>query len=81
MGTCSYVLTGTQTGMENTFGTTCHGAVSVCKSVVVAELLVNFRFRVEHCQELNQGEIWIIKKFLTVSQIWEYRLELLHPSW
>ncbi|CAK8689296.1 RNA-splicing ligase RtcB homolog [Clavelina lepadiformis] len=26
MGTCSYVLTGTQTGMENTFGTTCHGA-------------------------------------------------------
>ena len=29
MGTCSYVLTGTQTGMENTFGTTCHGAVSL----------------------------------------------------
>jgi len=28
MGTCSYVLTGTQHGMETTFGTTCHGAVS-----------------------------------------------------
>ena len=28
MGTCSYVLTGTQTGMEETFGSTCHGAVS-----------------------------------------------------
>lgn len=26
MGTCSYVLTGTETGMEQTFGTTCHGA-------------------------------------------------------
>lgn len=26
MGTNSYVLTGTQTGMEQTFGTTCHGS-------------------------------------------------------
>lgn len=26
MGTCSYVLTGTETGMSQTFGTTCHGA-------------------------------------------------------
>ena len=26
MGTCSYVLTGTQYGMDNTFGSTCHGA-------------------------------------------------------
>jgi len=26
MGTCSYVLTGTQKGMEKTFGSTCHGA-------------------------------------------------------
>uniref|UniRef100_A0A915KMH2 RNA-splicing ligase RtcB homolog n=1 Tax=Romanomermis culicivorax TaxID=13658 RepID=A0A915KMH2_ROMCU len=26
MGTCSYVLTGTETGMNATFGTTCHGA-------------------------------------------------------
>lgn len=28
MGTCSYVLTGTEQGMTETFGTTCHGAVS-----------------------------------------------------
>lgn len=28
MGTCSYVLTGTEQGMGDTFGTTCHGAVS-----------------------------------------------------
>lgn len=27
MGTCSYVLTGTQQGMNETFATTCHGAV------------------------------------------------------
>jgi len=26
MGTCSYVLTGTQRGMTETFGSTCHGA-------------------------------------------------------
>lgn len=26
MGTCSYILTGTQKGMETTFGSTCHGA-------------------------------------------------------
>lgn len=28
MGTCSYILSGTQKGMNETFGTTCHGAVS-----------------------------------------------------
>lgn len=27
MGTCSYVLTGTEHGMTETFGSTCHGAV------------------------------------------------------
>merc|ERR1719498_826681 len=26
MGTCSYVLTGTEKGMRETFGSTCHGA-------------------------------------------------------
>merc|ERR1712107_611485 len=26
MGTCSYVLTGTGQGMQQTFGSTCHGA-------------------------------------------------------
>ena len=26
MGTCSYVLTGTEKGMAETFGSTCHGA-------------------------------------------------------
>lgn len=28
MGTCSYVLTGTDKAMTETFGSTCHGAVS-----------------------------------------------------
>jgi tRNA-splicing ligase RtcB len=26
MGSCSYVLTGTEAGMAQTFGSTCHGA-------------------------------------------------------
>ncbi|GAB6020049.1 hypothetical protein CHUAL_002795 [Chamberlinius hualienensis] len=29
MGTCSYVLTGTEQGMTETFGSTCHGAVII----------------------------------------------------
>lgn len=28
MGTCSYILTGTERGMVESFGSTCHGAVS-----------------------------------------------------
>lgn len=31
MGTCSYILTGTEHGMVETFGSTCHGAVSCLK--------------------------------------------------
>lgn len=31
MGTCSYVLTGTEQGMLETFGSTCHGAVSITR--------------------------------------------------
>lgn len=30
MGTCSYVLTGTERGMAETFGSTCHGAGRAC---------------------------------------------------
>jgi tRNA-splicing ligase RtcB len=30
MGTCSYVLTGTEKGFEETFGSTCHGAGRAC---------------------------------------------------
>jgi hypothetical protein len=33
MGTCSYVLTGTEQGMQETFGSTCHGAVSDGRNV------------------------------------------------
>ena len=38
MGTCSYVLTGTETGMMETFGTTCHGAVSIRSLAIVSDL-------------------------------------------
>lgn len=34
MGTCSYILTGTQQGMLETFGSTCHGAVSKLKLLI-----------------------------------------------
>lgn len=34
MGTCSYVLTGTEQGMQETFGSTCHGAVSKERSFI-----------------------------------------------
>lgn len=43
MGTCSYVLTGTEQGMFETFGSTCHGAVSnhfFCPPPVYHPLLV-----------------------------------------
>lgn len=40
MGTCSYVLTGTEQGMLETFGSTCHGAVSTIKSFVLFKILV-----------------------------------------
>ena len=43
MGTCSYVLTGTEKGMSQTFGSTCHGAVSIflrvpCKSLTLSTI-------------------------------------------
>ena len=41
MGTCSYVLTGTQHGMEHTFGSTCHGAVSFKLCVVLQYSVVH----------------------------------------
>ena len=37
MGTCSYVLTGTEKGMTETFGSTCHGAVSISESWTMRE--------------------------------------------
>lgn len=44
MGTCSYVLTGTEKGMTETFGSTCHGAVSSNCSKISREIiqLINF---------------------------------------
>jgi len=39
MGTCSYILTGTQHGMDTTFGSTCHGAGrSLSRSAAVKSL-------------------------------------------
>lgn len=38
MGTCSYVLTGTEQGMTETFGTTCHGAVRAHQTITRPDL-------------------------------------------
>lgn len=63
MGTCSYVLTGTEQGMKETFGSTCHGAVSLMLS---AKFMQNhqhiadfqfFAFREEHYRGQNHEEI------------------------
>jgi hypothetical protein len=40
MGTCSYVLTGTEQGMQETFGSTCHGAVSVIRQFNVLPSII-----------------------------------------
>lgn len=42
MGTCSYVLTGTEQGMTETFGTTCHGAVSEARDCAAATVTVSY---------------------------------------
>lgn len=44
MGTCSYVLTGTEQGMKETFGSTCHGAVSIADYVKLASFVSNSVF-------------------------------------
>ena len=43
MGTCSYVLTGTEQGMQQTFGSTCHGAVRPQRVALRAWLHANER--------------------------------------
>lgn len=64
MGTCSYVLTGTEQGMQETFGSTCHGAVRDKKRKFIKFLfLCKSNFRVEHCHVLNLAEILIGMKY------------------
>jgi len=46
MGTCSYVLTGTEKGMIETFGSTCHGAGRGKRSGVVFLICVRVDVRV-----------------------------------
>ena len=64
MGTCSYVLTGTQQGMTETFGSTCHGAgraLSRAKSrrnldfQEVTELRDQFDSIIDFCCVLSSG--------------------------
>ena len=43
MGTCSYILTGTEQGMLETFGSTCHGAVFFLK--ILLNILKLFKIK------------------------------------
>lgn len=68
MGTCSYVLTGTEQGMLETFGSTCHGAVSELVHILTLFTVIYYIFvcmfcRVAHCLELNLVAIWSIPMF------------------
>jgi hypothetical protein len=58
MGTCSYVLTGTEQGMQETFGSTCHGAVSNRRNIFGCLWKENF-FRVELYHVRNLDEVLI----------------------
>ena len=54
MGTCSYVLTGTQKGMDETFGSTCHGAGRAkSRNQARYERIADFRRRVG----IERGEL------------------------
>ena len=52
MGTCSYILTGTEHGMVETFGSTCHGAVIQFSQTLSFHLLLvtislfNYQYRI-----------------------------------
>lgn len=69
MGTCSYVLTGTEQGMLETFGSTCHGAVSEPSAhshhvyCHLFYIYVCILCRVAHCLELNLVAIWSTPMF------------------
>lgn len=68
MGTCSYVLTGTEQGMLETFGSTCHGAVSELFHIVTSFTVIYYIYfcilcRVVHCLELNLVGIWSTPMF------------------
>lgn len=85
MGTCSYVLTGTEVGMQETFGSTCHGAVSFfffthTDFKIKNILILLFLYRVEHFRELNHEKVLITEKYLIDLMKWELQLELHHQN-
>jgi tRNA-splicing ligase RtcB len=52
MGTCSYVLVGTDTGMKETFGSTCHGAGRAL-SRNASRRKLNYQEVLQHLNEKN----------------------------
>ncbi len=63
MGTCSYVLTGTSTGMKSTFGSTCHGAgrnmsrTSAKKQVDAGQLIRRLKQNDIHVQAASKSGV------------------------
>lgn len=68
MGTCSYILTGTEQGMGETFGSTCHGAVRLLAglSILGYYLFLFFMIRVGLCLEPNLDETWTTRRCWSV---------------
>lgn len=61
----SYVLTGTERGMQETFGTTCHGAVSFVQNLSTSSFNFSVCFIGKEIEELY---ISIIYNLLPVKQ-------------
>lgn len=86
MGTCSYVLTGTEQGMTETFGTTCHGAVGLLpgnaqpgpRPFLTTPLGA---FRAARCLGPNPAGTWTSRTSWTSWPTWESPSAWLRPSW
>lgn len=89
MGTCSYVLTGTEQGMTETFGTTCHGAVGLCCQATPRPpnlrcFLLILRwglFRAARCLGPSPAGTWTSRTSWTSWPTWGSPSEWLHPNW
>lgn len=86
MGTCSYVLTGTEQAMNETFGSTCHGAVSDGKTISnLRPNLISFLFlpnnRVELCHEPKHEVNCNTRTSSTTWNPLALPFELRHQNW
>lgn len=84
MGTCSYVLTGTDTGFKNTFGSTCHGAVrKIFKFSMFCSLFKLFHSLIRVVLYLGQSpaETWTTRTCWTSWNRWAFQFESPPQNW